>query len=151
MTQVKQPRILNLLHEESRPEESEVKSEAAFQRLIASGVDLPMQPRTPRAASDRGRYPEEAGHDETQREDTPSDDDAHEESAFAFMPSNDAIKPHTPAGSVSGSVNGDEMNTLMMESPGMTFMDVDMVGSLAFLNENSDIHCEVASSFTIAI
>lgn len=149
--QVKQPRILNLLHEESRPEESEVKSEAAFQRLIASGVDLPMQPRTPRAASDRGRYPEEAGHDETQREDTPSDDDVHEECAFAFMPNNDVNKPQTPAGSMNGSVNCDEMNMFVAESQGITFMDVDMVGSLVAFSKNSNVHCDIAPSFTITI
>lgn len=110
-----------------------------------------MQPRTPRAASDRGRYPEEAGHDETPREDTPSDDDAHEECAFAFMSNNDAIKPHTPGGSVNGGVNCDEMNMLVTESPGIPLMDVDMVGPPATFSENSNIHCDIASSFTIAI
>ncbi|KAG2045065.1 hypothetical protein BDR03DRAFT_1022561 [Suillus americanus] len=55
---LKPPRILNLLAE-PRPEEDELQSEAAFQRLLASYSDLPSQPRTPRAPSDRGRYPEE--------------------------------------------------------------------------------------------
>ncbi|KAG7452408.1 uncharacterized protein BT62DRAFT_1071544 [Guyanagaster necrorhizus] len=80
----KQPRILNLLAE-SRPVENEVKSEAAFQRLVASGAELPLQPHIPRSASDRGRYPEEAGHDDFQREDTPSDDEDY--GPFAYTPS----------------------------------------------------------------
>jgi hypothetical protein len=121
--QLKQPRILNLL-QESRPEENEVKSEAAFQRLMSSCSELPIQPRTPRAVSDRGRYPEEAGNDESQREDTPSDDD-NEDSTFAFFPPSEPIniaKPCTPA----NSINGDEMNMLLSESPGIA-MDIDMV------------------------
>lgn len=114
---------MNLL-QESRPEENEVKSEAAFQRLISSCSELPIQPRTPRAVSDRGRYPEEAVNDESQREDTPSDDD-NEDNTFAFLPPSDPIniaKPCTPA----NSVNGDEMNMLLLESPGIA-MDIDMV------------------------
>ncbi|KAF7339268.1 hypothetical protein MSAN_02140300 [Mycena sanguinolenta] len=75
---LKQPRILNLLAE-SRPVENEVQSEAAFQRLLASGVELP---RTPRTVVDRGRYPEEAGCDEFQREDTPSDDGDDNDSTY---------------------------------------------------------------------
>ena len=60
---------MNLLAE-SKPEENEVRSEAAFQRLISSSTGFPSQPRTPRVAADRGRYPEEAGQeDEPQRED----------------------------------------------------------------------------------
>jgi hypothetical protein len=96
-----------------------------------------MQPRTPRATSDRGRYPEEAGHEESQREDTPSDDDGHESSTFAFLQSSEPInivKPCTPA----NSVNGDEMNMLISESPGGP-MDVDIVSfshrSLSFVIE----------------
>lgn len=108
--QLKQPRILNLLAE-SRPEENEVKSEAAFQRLVSSCSELPM-PRTPRTASDRGRYPEEAGQEESQREEASSDDedDNEVETAFSFYPpgSSDPInivKPITPA----SSVNGDDL------------------------------------------
>lgn len=85
-----------------------------------------MQPRTPRAASDRGRYPEEAGHEETQREETPSDDDSNgDESTFAFLQNAELLntgKPCTPANSVCG----DEMSMLISESPGQP-MDVDMV------------------------
>ncbi|KAJ7786556.1 hypothetical protein B0H16DRAFT_1490853 [Mycena metata] len=121
---IKQPRILNLLAE-SRPVESEVQSEAAFQRLLASGVELP---RTPRTVADRGRYPEEAGPDEFQREDTPSDDgDGDNDSTytpFYPMPSgSEPINIRTPA----GSVNGDDLNTMCLsESPGISGMDVDL-------------------------
>lgn len=102
-----------------------MKSEAAFQRLISSGSELPLHPRTPRATSDRGRYPEEAGHDDVQREDTPSDDDSNEDNTFAFLQNIEPLsiaKPSTPAGSVCG----EEMSMLISESPGQP-MDVDMV------------------------
>ncbi|KAH7930510.1 hypothetical protein BV22DRAFT_1124794 [Leucogyrophana mollusca] len=120
---LKPPRILNLLSE-SRPDEDEVKSEAAFQRLIASCSELPMQPRTPRAPSDRGRYPEEAGHEEVQREDTPSDDEDEDvEGLFAFDAQSEpiTIKPCTP----SQSVNGDDLCMSISGSPMSGAMDVD--------------------------
>ncbi|KAF8846182.1 hypothetical protein BDN67DRAFT_891078 [Paxillus ammoniavirescens] len=122
-TKLKPPRILNLLAE-SRPEENEVKSEAAFQRLIASCSDLPIQPRTPRAPSDRGRYPEEVCDEEVQREDTPSDDDDDDvEGIFAFDPQSDmsTTKPCTPA----HSMNGDDPSMSIMGSPMTVAMDVD--------------------------
>lgn len=126
---MKQPRILNLLAE-SRPEENEVKSEAAFQRLITSCSELPVQPRTPRVTTDRGRYPEEAGREELQREDTPSDDDEEtEDTPFAFSaPGSEPIniyKARTPA----GSVNGDDLNMSVSESSsfGTVAMDIDLV------------------------
>jgi hypothetical protein len=132
--QLKAPRILNLLSE-SRPEEAEVKSEAAFQRLITSCSDLPLQPRTPRAP-DRGRYPEEAGHEETQREDTPSDDEEEEgaDEPFAFSASGGSEpiniqKPLTPA----GSVNGDGMFMSVSEtSSDSNAMEVDMVSAVFY-------------------
>ncbi|KAF9244510.1 hypothetical protein BU15DRAFT_71494 [Melanogaster broomeanus] len=119
----KPPRILNLLAE-SHLEENEVKSEAAFQRLIASCSELPMQPRTPRAPSDRGRYPEEVGEEEVQREETPSDDDDDDvEAIFAFDPQSEptTTKPSTPA----HSMNGDETSMSVMGSPMVVPMDVD--------------------------
>ncbi|KAJ7926013.1 hypothetical protein B0H13DRAFT_1109586 [Mycena leptocephala] len=120
---LKQPRILNLLAE-SRPVENEVQSEAAFQRLLASGVELP---RTPRTVADRGRYPEEAGHEEFQREDTPSDDGDDNESTYTpFQPIPNGSEPiniRTPA----GSVNGDDINSMCIsESPSLSGMDVDV-------------------------
>jgi hypothetical protein len=83
-----------------------------------------MQPRTPRSISDRGRYPEEAVNEDSQREDTPSDD-AYDEDNYTIPPSSsepiNIPKPVTPA----HSVNGDDMS--VSESPGFTSMDVDMV------------------------
>lgn len=140
------PRILTLLSE-SRPEENELKSEAQFQRLLASCSVLPTQPRTPRAASDRGRYPEEAdSEDPFVREDTPSDDDDEEldeSTPFSFGPVSSSAGPSmttssgpaTSAGASKSttrvptpaqSVNGDDMG--MLDSPGAMAMDVDVVG-----------------------
>ena len=120
----KPQRVLNLLTE-SRPEEDEVKSEAAFQRLIASCSDLPLQPRTPRAPSDRGRYPEEVGDEEVHGEGSPSDDDDDVDAIFVLDPQGDhmAAKPCTPA----HSVNGDDPPTSLMGSPMVMAMDVDAV------------------------
>ncbi|KAJ7631191.1 hypothetical protein FB45DRAFT_917790 [Roridomyces roridus] len=113
------PRILNLLAE-SRPFENEVQSEAAFQRLLASGVELPCTPRT---VADRGRFPEEAGVDDFQREDTPSDDDDDNDSTYTpvypLPTGSEPIYIRTPAGSVSG----DDM--CVSESPSLSGMDVD--------------------------
>ena len=121
--QVRVPRILALVAE-SHLQDNEVQSEAQFQRILASYSDSPAHPRTPRAASDRGRYPEEAGEDEPQRESTPSDDEELDDSvAFAYTESAIGTKPVTPA----QSVNGDELS--MLESPIGTAMDVDMVCS----------------------
>ncbi|KAJ3571405.1 hypothetical protein NP233_g3784 [Leucocoprinus birnbaumii] len=127
--QLKAPRLLSLLAE-TRPEEAEVKSEAAFQRLITSCSDLPLQPRTPRTATDRGRYPEEAGDEENQREDSPSDDEEADglDEPFAFSASSGSEpiniqKPLTPA----GSVNGDGMIMSVSEtSSDSNAMEIDM-------------------------
>ncbi|KAJ7596785.1 hypothetical protein C8J56DRAFT_1000905 [Mycena floridula] len=124
---IKQPRISTLLAE-SRPVENEVKSEAAFQRLIA-GSDLPTFPRTPRAPSvDRGRYPEEVD-DEFQREDTPSDDGNGDEGGpFAFYALSSGsepiniTKPNTPA----GSVNGDDSGMFGSEHASSSSMSMDV-------------------------
>ncbi|KAF8913061.1 hypothetical protein CPB84DRAFT_1760258 [Gymnopilus junonius] len=131
---LKQPRILNLLAE-SRPEDTEIKSEAAFQKLVASVSELPLQPRTPRSFVDRGRYPEEVGQEETTREETPSDDEPEtEEGPFAFsapsgtQPINIRRLTHTPSGSIAGSVNGDDTGMSISETSssfGATAMDVD--------------------------
>jgi len=128
--QLKLPRILNLVRESSRPDENEVKSEAQFQRLVASFSELPMQARTPRASSDRGRYPEEVSEERDMRRcQTPSDDSDYEEAdsiPFAFAPPTQepiTIRTRTPAASVSGSLCGDDISA---DSPGAA-MDVDMV------------------------
>ncbi|KAF9040417.1 hypothetical protein BDZ89DRAFT_1100171 [Hymenopellis radicata] len=114
---VKQPRILNLLAEETRPVENEVKSEAAFQRLLASENN---QPHTPRSVSDRGRYPEEAVHEDYfSREDTPSDDedDALFESSGGTQPINIANPKRVPS--------GEDMPMSLAGSPSQ--MDVDIL------------------------
>lgn len=66
-----------VLHE-SNAQETELQSEASFQRLVASHAELPLafHPRTPRSA--RGRFPEEVGGDDDDRRkgnDNDSDDD----------------------------------------------------------------------------
>jgi len=110
---------------------------------VASVSDLPAQPRTPRTFADRGRYPEEAGHEEQVREDTPSDDEPEaDEGPFAFsapplaptgtQPIN-IRKTHTPAGSMSGSINGDDTGMSISETSssfGTVAMDVDVVRRL---------------------
>ncbi|KAG2120661.1 uncharacterized protein F5147DRAFT_662795 [Suillus discolor] len=119
---LKPARILNLLAE-PRPEEDELQSEAAFQRLLASHSDLPSQPRTPRAPSDRGRYPEEVGHEDSHEDPLSDDDDDDVQGLFAFDIQNETnnVKPCTPA----QSVNGDDLNMSLAESPMGVAMDVD--------------------------
>lgn len=103
-----------------------MKSEAQFQRFVASFSESPTQQKIPRAPSDRGRYPEEAGLDEPTREDTPSDDedDIGFSQPFSYTGSSEPIsisKTITPAHSVYGDDTG------MSESPGNMAMDIDMV------------------------
>ena len=136
---LKPPRLLTLRIEAQHPEESEVKSEAQFQRFIAHSYGLPpglRNGRSTKAPSDRGRYPEEAtaDDDEFQREDTPSDDEVDPEAditsssfiTYKAQAGSDPInitKPSTPAPSVMGTpedING------IAESPG-NVMDIDMV------------------------
>lgn len=52
-----------------------MRSEASFQRLVASHADLPISfhPRTPRSA--RGRFPDSVGFDDDEGEKTTSDDE----------------------------------------------------------------------------
>ncbi|TFY64295.1 hypothetical protein EVJ58_g2729 [Rhodofomes roseus] len=120
---LKPPRIRSLLSE-SRPEEDDVRSEAQFQRLVASFCELPSPHRVQRPPSDRGRYPEEADVEEPQREDTPSDDDGELDDSvpFSFVEPIAISKSVTPA----ASVNGEDM----LESPGGAAMDVDVPSSL---------------------
>ena len=101
-----------------------------------------MQPRTPRALSDRGRYPEEVPEDrDVSRCQTPSSDSDYEEPdaiPFAFAPPTQepiTIRTRTPAASVSGSLCGDD---IAADSPGGAAMDVDMV-RVTFLSYLSDV------------
>lgn len=116
---------------ESRPEDNEVKSEAAFQRLITSCSELPTQPRTPRVPTDRGRYPEEAGPEESQREDTPSDDEDHlDDSVFAFsVPTGSEPIPIKRSNTIGRGYNIDDLSTSASESSslGPAAMDIDLV------------------------
>ncbi|KAH8835840.1 hypothetical protein DL96DRAFT_92634 [Flagelloscypha sp. PMI_526] len=126
---LKQPRVRSLLAE-TRPEEIEVRSEAAFQRLVSSNVlssnALGLQPpRTPRSAVDRGRFPEEARTDDFQPEDPGSDDEDDLQAPFAYrIPSTESLAGlRSAAQSVAGddppSINGTDSNS-------STPMDVDM-------------------------
>ena len=126
VAKLKSPRILDLLAE-SHPDENEVKSEAAFQRLLASCSDLPLQPRTPRAPSDRGRYPEEVGDEEVHGEGSPSDDDDDVDAIFVLDPQSEQIPAKPRACTPAQSVNGDDPPMSLMGSPMIMAMDVDAV------------------------
>ena len=97
---------------------------------------MPAQPRTPRTFTDRGRYPEEAVREENTQEESPSDDESDtEEGQFAFCAISDTQpinirKPLTPAGSIAGSFNGDDLNMSISETSssfGAAAMDIDIV------------------------
>lgn len=127
--QIKFPRVLSLLSE-SRPDENEVKSEAQFQRLLASYTGNPLTPKTPRAPSDRGRYPEEAGDDEEVVVQSDDDDEFCEGSVVDYNATTEAInisRKGTPAQSISG----DDLYSWNPGSPvGSSYMDVDPVSTL---------------------
>lgn len=126
------PRILTLVAE-SHPEENEVKSEAQFQRFVASFSEHPMQPRTPRALSDRGRYPEDATVEEPSRDDDSSDEEDETEEPPPFSYSQPHSEPINISKSVTPaqSIYGDDMG--LSDSPSNMAMDIDMVRIL-FLN-----------------
>jgi hypothetical protein len=88
----KPPRLLKLLSEAS-PQESEVDSEAKFQRFVASHAsELPLNPRKPRQRQQRGRFPEEVVDDEDETRD--EDDGSEDEEAGTEIESQD-ITPLT--------------------------------------------------------
>lgn len=122
--------MLSLLSE-SRPEDNEVKSEAQFQRLLASYTGNPLTPKTPRAPSDRGRYPEEAGDEEdvaVQSED--DDDELYEGSVFDYKATTEAINI-SRRGTPAQSISGDDLYSWNPGSPvGSSYMDVDPVSTL---------------------
>jgi hypothetical protein len=130
------PRILTLLAE-SKPEENEVKSEAQFQKFVASFSN---HPRTPRTLLDRGRYPEEAGEDEPVREDVDSSDEEDDPATAAPLSSSHIgtepipipmPKSVTPA----YSINGDDFG--LSESPSNNAMDIDTVSRMPSLHRES--------------
>lgn len=105
--------------------------------MVASVSELP---RTPRPLTDRGRYPEEAPPEEATREDSPSDDELEaDEEPFSFVAplvatgtqpiSINRPRTHTPAGSITSSINGDD-NGMSISETSSSFgggMDVDAV------------------------
>lgn len=120
---------------ESKPDENEVKSEAQFQKFVASFSN---HPGTPRTLLDRGRYPEEAGEDEPVREDAESSDDEDDPSIVEpFSHSHPCSEPIpipksvTPAQSVSGDDFG------LSESPSNNAMDIDTVSRVSFYFEHA--------------
>ena len=124
------PRIQTLLAE-SKPEENEVKSEAQFQKFVASFSN---HPRTPRAILDRGRYPEEAGEEEPAREDAESSDDEDDPSAAPpFSYSHPSAEPIPIPKSVTPgpSVSGDDRDFGLSESPNNSAMDIDTVSRVS--------------------
>ena len=121
--------MLSLLSE-SRPEENELKSEAQFQRLVASVAGNPLTPKTPRAPSDRGKYPEEAGDEEEIAAQSDDDDELCEGSVFDYNATTEAINI-SRRGTPAQSINGDEMYSWGPGSPvGSSYMDVDPVNLL---------------------
>lgn len=125
--------MLSLLSE-SRPEDNEVKSEAQFQRLLASYTGNPLTPKTPRAPSDRGRYPEEAGEEEdvAVQSDDDDDDELCQGSVFDYNTTTEAINI-SRRGTPAQSNNGDDLYMWNPGSPvGSSYMDVDPVNPLFF-------------------
>lgn len=122
--------MLSLLSE-SRPEENELESEAQFQRLLASYTGNPLTPKTPRAPSDRGRYPEEAGdEEETAVQSEDDDDELCEGSVFDYNATTEAINI-SRRGTPAQSMNGDDPYLWNPGSPvGSSYMDVDPVSAL---------------------
>lgn len=118
--------MLSLLSE-SRPEESDVKSEAQFQRLLASYTGNPLTPKTTRAPSDRGRYPEEAGDEEEVAVQSDDDEELREGSVFDYNATTEAINI-SRRGTPAQSINGDDIYSWNPGSPiGSSYMDVDPV------------------------
>ena len=112
---------------ESNPAENELQSEAQFQRLLASYNDMPIgRPKSFKALSDRGRYPEEAvnNDDGAQREDSPSEDDDIQ-SATAVGSYTGSTAPLAP----STAIDDTPMSEFARNSPASSYMgmDVDMV------------------------
>ena len=137
--------MLSLLSE-SRPEDNEVKSEAQFQRLLASYTGNPLTPKTPRAPSDRGRYPEEAGEEEdvAVQSDDDDDDELCQGSVFDYNTTTEAINI-SRRGTPAQSNNGDDPYMWNPGSPvGSSYMDVDPVNPL-FFTRCMRIHLHVSS------
>lgn len=126
----KPARLLDLRTELSSPIESELKSEAQFQRLIASysynGFPPSKHiPRTPRAWSDRGRYPEEVGGDD--------DLDQGYESASEDGEDGKAESSAHSVGVTPSGLGEDQAMTIDTSVVGAFMMDIDMASYLLYL------------------
>lgn len=119
--------MLSLLSE-SRPDENELKSEAQFQRLLASYAGNPLTPKTPRAPSDRGKYPEEAGDEEEVAVQSDDDDELCDGGPmFGYATTTEAINI-SRRGTPAQSISGDDLYSWNPGSPvGSSYMDVDPV------------------------
>lgn len=113
---------------ESRSDDNEVKSEAQFQRFVASFSGLASRlglNKASTSASDKGRFPEEAEiEDEIQRDETPSDEGDFDE---GYFPSKLPVSSSEPI-NITKAVTpaSDEISLGIMGSPGNA-MDVDTV------------------------
>lgn len=119
--QFKLPRLLSIQSELTNPADAELKSEASFQRLIASNADLPAAlVRTPRPRRrDRGRFPEVYLDDDDAVESDDDDDDLLG-SQPAASGSNEGL-----ASRGALSLGGDEFTMDdVLDSPAR--MDIDM-------------------------
>ncbi|KAG8742313.1 hypothetical protein FRC10_001671 [Ceratobasidium sp. 414] len=120
-TQFKLPRLLSIQSEVANPADSELKSEASFQRLLASNADLPgALVRTPHPRRrDRGRFPE-VYLDEDEAVESDDDDDDLGAAGPAASGSNEALPTR------SATLQGADEFTMddILDSPAR--MDVDM-------------------------
>ncbi|KAG9090846.1 hypothetical protein FRC07_012004, partial [Ceratobasidium sp. 392] len=92
-TPFKLPRLLSIQSELANPADSELKSEASFQRLLASNADLPSAlVRTPHPRRrDRGRFPEVYLDEDDQPVESDDDDDDIVAGPTASGGSNEAL------------------------------------------------------------
>ncbi|KAG9086370.1 hypothetical protein FRC06_003134, partial [Ceratobasidium sp. 370] len=120
-TPFKLPRLLSIQSELANPADSELKSEASFQRLLASNADLPgALVRTPHPRRrDRGRFPE-VYLDEDEVVESDDDDDDLGTAGPAASGSNEALSTRGAPPQVADEFTMDDI----LDSPAR--MDVDM-------------------------
>lgn len=131
---LKPPRLLDIKSELKSPIESELKSEAQFQHLVASysNAGFPFSklvPRTPRSWFDRGRYPEEAivGDDDIDHGAESGSDDDDDDIAAPGSVHSVSMTPSGSGASASGGSGEDQPMTLEMNCSNGFMMDIDMV------------------------
>lgn len=135
---LKPPRLIDIKTELKSPIESELKSEAQFQRLVASysNAGFPINrnvPRTPRSWLDRGRYPEEAvvGDDDLNNDYESGSDDDENTTAPGSVHSV-SVTPSGSGASISGGSGEDQPMTLDTSFTSGFMMDIDMVRKSLF-------------------